>query len=78
MAPRKSLPDDAVGALAQLFGNRISLIDDEVLVKDLEDLASLQVGHDGRRMPLARGVGSRGGKGLSSRDDDNGDDDDGR
>ena len=60
--------------MTKLLGDRVALVDNEVLVEDLEDLVSLQVGHDGRRMPLARGAGSRGGKGLSSRDDDNGDD----
>lgn len=37
----QSLPDDAVGALAKLLGDGVSLVDDEVLVEDLEDLASL-------------------------------------
>lgn len=41
------LPDNAVGALAQLLGDGISLVDDEVLVKDLEDLPSLEVAHGG-------------------------------
>lgn len=33
------LPDDAVRALTELLGNGVALVDDEVLVKDLEDLA---------------------------------------
>lgn len=41
-APRvKSLPDDAIGTLAEFLGHGVSLIDDKVLVKRLEDLASL-------------------------------------
>jgi hypothetical protein len=40
------IPDDAVGALAKLLGNRVALVDDEVLVKDLEDLAALEICHD--------------------------------
>src|SRR5690242_8951379 len=39
------LPYDAVGALAELLGNGVPLVDDEVLVEDLEDLASLQIAH---------------------------------
>lgn len=34
--------DNAIGALAQLFGDGIALVDDEVLVEDLEDLAALE------------------------------------
>lgn len=41
-----NLPDNAVCALAQLLGDIVALIDDKVLVEDLEDLATLQVGHD--------------------------------
>ena len=39
--------DDAVGALADLFGHRVALVDDEILVEDFEDLTALQrwVGH---------------------------------
>ena len=37
--------NDAVGALTELLGHSVSLIDDEVLVEDLEDLPALQVGH---------------------------------
>ena len=39
--------DDAVCALAQLFGDGVAFVNDEVLVEDLEHLAALQgrVGH---------------------------------
>jgi len=36
--------DDAVGALAQLFGDGVALVDDEVLVEDFEDFAALEGG----------------------------------
>ena len=39
-------PYNAVGALSQLFRNGISLVDDKVLVKHLEDLSALEVRHD--------------------------------
>lgn len=42
------LPDNAVRALSELLGDGVPVVDDEVLVKDLEDLASLEVGHGGR------------------------------
>lgn len=38
-------PDDAVGALTELLGDSIALVDDEVLVEDLEDLSALEVTH---------------------------------
>lgn len=38
-------PHDAVGSLAQLLCNGVALVHDEVLVEDLEDLSSLQIGH---------------------------------
>ena len=44
---------DPVGALSELFGHGVALVDDEVLVEDFEYLAALQcwVGHaDGLRM----------------------------
>lgn len=44
---RAGLPDDAIGTLSQLLGHSVSLVDNEVLVEDLEDLASLEIGHDG-------------------------------
>lgn len=39
-------PNNAVSSLAELLGDGIALVDDEVLVEDLENLASLQVTHD--------------------------------
>lgn len=48
------IPDNAVCALAQLFCHRISLIDNEVLVEDLEDLTPLKTvrhTHDVARSP---------------------------
>ena len=39
------IPYNAVGSLAQLLCYVISLVNDEVLVEDLEDLAPLQVSH---------------------------------
>lgn len=41
----KDSPDDTVGALTQLLGDSVSLVDDKVLVEDLEDLPSLEVAH---------------------------------
>lgn len=38
-------PYNAISALAQLFGHSISLVDNEVLVEDFEDLSPLQIGH---------------------------------
>lgn len=35
------LPHNAVGSLAELLGNGVALIHDEVLVEDLEDLSTL-------------------------------------
>lgn len=40
-AASADLPDDTVGTLAQLFGNRVTLIDDKVLVEDFEHLPTL-------------------------------------
>lgn len=39
---RAAIPDDTVGALAKLLRHHISLVDDEVLVEDLEDLPALE------------------------------------
>jgi hypothetical protein len=47
MEPR-DLPNDPVCTLSQLFGHSVSLIDNEVLVEDLEDLAATEVGHGGQ------------------------------
>jgi hypothetical protein len=38
-------PDDTVSSLAKLFGDSVALVNDKVLVKDLEDLPSLEVAH---------------------------------
>lgn len=43
-------PNNTVSTLTQLLGHCIALIDDEVLVKDLEDFATLKIGHDGLRV----------------------------
>lgn len=40
-------PDDAVGTLSDLFCHSVALVDNKVLVKDLEDLASLEIAHGG-------------------------------
>ncbi len=40
------LPDNTIRTLAQLFCHSVPLIDGEVLVEDLEDLAPSQVPHD--------------------------------
>ena len=50
------LPDNTIGALAELLRHSISLIDDKVLVEDLEDLSSLQIRH-GVRVSEAGAVG---------------------
>lgn len=44
---RWCVPDYAVGALAQFLGDIVPLIDDELLVEDLEDLATGEVRHGG-------------------------------
>ena len=41
------VPDNPVCALAELLGHSIPLIDYEVLIEDLEDLAPLEVRHSG-------------------------------
>lgn len=38
-----SLPNNAVGALAQLLGHIVALVDNKLLVEDLEDLAVREV-----------------------------------
>lgn len=45
-------PDDTVSTLAQLLGHIVLFVHDEVLVKHLEDLATLQIGHGGRGLLL--------------------------
>ena len=42
------IPDNAVSSLAQLLGDSISLVDDEVLVKHLEHLTALEISHGGQ------------------------------
>jgi hypothetical protein len=39
------LPDNTICALSQLFGHGVPLVDNEVLIEDLEDLAAAEVGH---------------------------------
>lgn len=39
------LPDNSIGALTKLLGHSVALVDDEVLVEDLEDLAPGEIGH---------------------------------
>lgn len=39
------LPNDTVSALSQLLCDIVLLVDNEVLVEDLEDLATLQISH---------------------------------
>lgn len=41
--------DNAVGALAQLLGHVVPLVDDKLLVEDLEDLAVREIRHGGGR-----------------------------
>lgn len=55
---KRNSPDDAVGALSKLLGDGVALIDDKVLVEDLEDLPSLEVGH-GERVCAGRFGGVR-------------------
>jgi hypothetical protein len=38
-------PNNTVSSLSKLLGNRVALVDDKVLVKDLKDLPSLKVAH---------------------------------
>jgi hypothetical protein len=53
----RAIPDNTIGALAQLLGDSVSLVDDKVLVEHLEHLSALEVGHDGSE------GGGRGGRG---------------
>ena len=60
----RNIPHDTISTLAKLLGYGISLVDDEVLVKNLEDLTSLQVAHDemrGTRRGLKRELEGNGG-----------------
>jgi hypothetical protein len=40
------IPDNTICALTELLGDSVALVDDEVLVEDLEDLATLEIRHD--------------------------------
>lgn len=42
---RGGSPNNAIGALSQLLGYVVALINDEILVEDLEDLTALEIGH---------------------------------
>ncbi len=50
-----TIPHDAVGALAQFLGHGVALVDDELLVEDLEDLAPRQVRHGAESRGEPRG-----------------------
>lgn len=39
------VPNNAVSALAKLLCDSVALIDDEILVENLEDLAALEISH---------------------------------
>ena len=41
------IPDNTVCTLSELFRHSVSVVDDEVLVKDLEDLAACEITHGG-------------------------------
>lgn len=41
-----SLPDNAVGPLAQLFCHIVPLVNDEVLIENLENFAPSEIRHD--------------------------------
>ena len=38
-------PNNAIGTLSKLFGDIVALVDHEILVEDLEDLAALEICH---------------------------------
>jgi hypothetical protein len=42
---RACLPDDAVCALAKLFSDIVTLVNDEILIEHLEDLSALEICH---------------------------------
>lgn len=44
-----SVPNNAVSALTQLLGHIVPIINDEVLIEHLKDLAPLEVRHDNDR-----------------------------
>ena len=39
------VPDNAISTLSKLLGDGVALVDNEVLVKDLEDLATREISH---------------------------------
>lgn len=39
------IPNDSVRPLAKLFGHIVALIDDEILIEYLKDLAALKICH---------------------------------
>ena len=43
----RRLPDYTVSSLTELLGDIVTLINDEVLVEDLEDLTTLEICHLG-------------------------------
>lgn len=45
---RAFAPNNAVSTLPKFLGDRVTLVDDEVLVEHLKHLASLKIGHGWR------------------------------
>lgn len=41
----RNSPNNSICSLTQLFGDSITLVDYEILIKDLEDLAALEIRH---------------------------------
>lgn len=42
---KRNSPNNSICSLAQLFGDSIAFVDNEILIKDLEDLATLEIRH---------------------------------
>lgn len=42
---KRNSPNNPICSLAQLFGDSIALVDNEILIEDLEDLAALEIRH---------------------------------
>lgn len=42
---KRNSPNNPICSLAQLLGDSIALVDNEILIKDLEDLAALEIRH---------------------------------
>lgn len=55
--------NDTIGALSQLFGYIVPLIDNKLLVEDLEHFAALKIRHGGG-VAAARGVWGPGFRGV--------------